>query len=334
MSPTFSLPLIPIEKLRNATFPVRTSLPRAERVARRGTLLHSGPMGNDGEVLSLNLSQGCAHRCAFCSARGYPTYPGDGIVRLFEDAIERLASELAVRKKKPRAVYISPSTDPFMPLAEIQEETVRAVRVLAEQGIESWLMTRGFIRPAAREALLRHKELVKVTVGLLTMDRAMQRKLEPLAAPPRMRLRQIARLRQQGLRVQVELGPLIPGVTDARMNLDPLLRGLAEIGVHQVTAGYLFLRPAIQENLAVALAERDRVALEEAFATGPMLQAGTIAAARYMPKVRRQRGYAALMAQAAHFGIRMNISALTNPDFAPVPRPIDPMKPRQRLLQF
>ena len=42
----------------------------------------------------------------------------------------------------------------------------------------------------------------------------------------------------------------------------------------------------------------------EAFAGGPILSSGTIAPARYLPKARRQRGYAALMALAAGFVLR------------------------------
>lgn len=337
MSAAFSLPVLTLENL--TAFPPRiaprgSGLPRLERMARQGALLHAGPMSGDGEVLSLNLTRGCAHRCAFCSARAYPTYPGDEVVYLFENSGERLAAELSARKKKPKAVYLSPSTDPFMPLAEVQAETARTVQVLAEHGVQSWLMTRGYIRRAVREILVRHRELVKVTIGLVTMDRALQRRLEPLAASPRLRLRQIARLRERDLRVQVELGPLVPGLTDTRANLEPLLRALAAAGVRNVTASYLFLRPGIQENLGHVLEGPARQALLEAFAAGPMLQGGTIAAARYLPKPRRQRGYAALMALAAEVGITIHICGLTNPDFVAASRPAEPEKPKQRLLQF
>ena len=43
--------------------------------------------------------------------------------------------------------------------------------------------------------------------------------LEPLTASPRLRLRQIRRLRDLGIPVQVALEPLVPGLTDTRDNL-------------------------------------------------------------------------------------------------------------------
>jgi DNA repair photolyase len=323
MKPSFSLPG------RGTTAP---RLPRVVRISRTAPLLHAAPLSGEGEVLSLNIGQGCAHRCPFCFARAFPSYPGDEVVYLFEDTPARLAAELTARRKRPRAVFISPSTDPFMPLAEVQAETAAVVDVLAEHGVEAWLMTRGLIRPAILRRLAAHRTHVQVTVGVTTLDRRLQRLFEPLAAPPRLRLRQIAWLREQGIGVQVELAPLVPGVTDGRDNLEPLLKALAQHGVRRVMASYLFLRPAIGDQLIRALGPcgLDEPVLS-AFEGGPILQEGAIAAARYLPKVRRQRGYAAVMALASRHGIRVTVSGLTNPDFrAPQPPPDPP--PRQRLL--
>jgi DNA repair photolyase len=308
------------------------ALPRVERVERQGALLHPGPFGSHADVLCLNLAQGCAHRCAFCSARAYPTYPGDDMVRLFADTPERLAKELSNRSRRPRAVYISPSTDPFMPLAEVQAETSRVVEVLAEHDVEAWLMTRGFIRPAALDVLTMHRDRVRVTVGVTTLDRRIRQQLEPLAAPPRMRLRQIVQMRERDVPIQVEVAPLVPGVTDTRESLAALLEALAFAGVRHVTAGYLFLRPGIQANLARVLGPLglEEMVLQE-FANGPVLHADGLAPARYLPKVRRQRGYAALKAMAAGLGITVSVCGLTNPDFrSPQARAETP--PRQRLL--
>ena len=49
--------------------PGRPSLPRVIWVERQTPLLHPSPVPGDDAVLSLNLAQGCAHRCAFCNAR-------------------------------------------------------------------------------------------------------------------------------------------------------------------------------------------------------------------------------------------------------------------------
>ncbi len=324
MRATRSIAITLIPHLRSpiaAPEPAAPGLPHIKHIVRRGPLLHASPLDTAGEVLSLNIAQGCAHRCAFCSARAYASYPGDDVILLPENLAKLLDAELTARQRKPRAVYISPATDPFMPLTEVQAATMQAVEVLARHGIEAWLMTRGYIRPASLAVLAAQREHVKVTVGLATEDRRMQRILEPLAAPPALRLRQIDRLREHGIRVQVELAPLLPGLTDTRANLRPLLEALALAGVRHVTAGYLFLRPGIQESLARALAAHGWPDVLEQYAGGPMLKSDGVAAARYLPKARRQRGYAALMALAAEFGISVSVCGLTNPDFGR-PRPV------------
>ena len=100
-----------------------------------------------------------------------------------------------------------------------------------------------------------------------------------------------------------------------------MLEALARAGVRHVRTSYLFLRSRIEDNLIGALEPIGWAQpVRDSFAGGPILSAGTIAPARYLPKSRRQRGYAALMALAAAHGITVSICGTTNPDFsAPSP---------------
>jgi DNA repair photolyase len=333
-----SLPLFAFDTEQEAFAP-QGELPahqgsiKAVWIERQGSLLHPTPLGEKGEVLSVNLTRGCMHRCAFCSVRAAPNYSGQLPLQIYSETPDRLAQELASRRHKPRAVYISPSTDPFPPHLDLQTETIRVVRVLAGFGVQAWLMTRGFIRPAMMDALSALREHVKITVGMTTLDRRLQRALEPLTASPRLRLRQIGQLRERGINVQVAIEPLIPGLTDTRDNLDAVLDALSDLGIRQVSASYLFLRPAIRDNLVEALLQNGLAdTVTEAFAAGPLLNSPGLAAARYLPRGRRQHGYAALMALAAARGISVGITAMTNPDFPSARAPLPEPTSRQRLL--
>jgi DNA repair photolyase len=328
------LPLTSGNRLFESDVPGPIGLPRVEFIERKGPVLHSSPLVDQDDVLSLNLGVGCGHRCGFCSARAYPNFPGDEVVRLYRDTAAELSADLTGRSRLPRAVYVSPSTDPFPPLAEFQTEAAQVVEVLARHGVETWLMTRGFIRPVVMEVLAAHREHVKVTIGLTTLDRNLQRILEPLAASPRLRLRQIRRLRDLGIQIQVAIEPLLPGLTDTRENLAGLLQALADAGVTRVTAGYMFLRPRIQDNLSAALKPHgwDRLVLD-CFTGGPVLQTESIAPARYLSKARRQRGYAVLMALASELGITVGVSGVTNPDFR-APMKSEPRSKQRLLPQF
>lgn len=312
---------------------IARTLPRIEYHERKGPLLHASPVADTADALSLNVTTGCAHRCAFCSVRANPAYLGDGVLQLDPHLSDRVAEEIAGRKQKPRAVYISPATDPFPPLREVQAQTGKVIEVLGSQGIESWLLTRGYIRPFALEALAAFRDQVKVTVGLTTLDRDLQRLLEPLAAPPRLRLRQLEELRALGVPVQAAIEPLLPGLTDTRENLSRLLEGLADAGVRRVTVGYLFMRQGIQANLDQALQTHGGGdGVFAAFTGGPVLEAGAIAPARYLPRTRRQRTYATIMSLAADLGITVTVSGTTNPDFRPPRKPSPTAGPRQRML--
>ena len=177
------------------------------------------------------------------------------------------------------------------------------------------------------KTLVANANSVNVMIGLTTMDRGLQRLLEHGAASPRLRSRQIARLKLSGVRVQVALDPLIPGLTDTRANLEPLLAELARHGVRQVTASYMLLRPGIAENLRALLQPHCWVKMVlDAYTRGPVLASEGIAPARYLPRARRQRGYAALMALASRHGITVQVNALSNPDFVPARSPVEPAR--------
>jgi DNA repair photolyase len=316
------LPIIRTLEVESSSLSAQSAhVPQVLRRVRQGKALHATVLGNSGEVLGLNLTRGCVHRCAFCSVRAGPRYRGDETVSLYTNTAELLADELSRLPRKPKAVFVSPGTDPFPPVAEIQEETARVVRVLADHGVEAWLMTRGEISPAALQVLTRYRDHVKVTVALSTCEHQLQQVLEPETASPQRRLDQIAELRRLGVRVQVALDPLLPALTDTPNNLRSVLSSLSAVGITQVTAGYLFLRERITDNLRQVLAPHGWADLVlNAFNGGPVLTGPGLTPARYLPRVRRQHGYAMLMALASEYGIAVTISSLTNPDFA-APRP-------------
>jgi DNA repair photolyase len=318
MSATTELPLLEgLSESGSASGAPGPRLPKITWKVRRGPLLHANPLSDDPSVLSLNIAQGCMHRCTFCSIRGHASYRGDEEIQLYANSAKLLEVELAKRSILPRAVVISPSCDPFAPSLLIQEETLSIVRVLAKHGIESWLMTRGIIRPKILHGLLGFKDKVRLRIAMTTGERQLQRSIEPLTAPPPLRMRQLRKLRKEGIRVDVAIEPLLPGVTDTRDNLLPLLRSLADAGIESVSVGYAFMRAGIRANLenAVEAVGADIEDIDAEYQKGPILTSGLIAAARYLPRIRRERNYASIIAWGEELGIRVSVCSTTNPDF-------------------
>lgn len=300
--------------LSNPTSP----LPRLVRASRRGPVLHETPLAPAPDILGLNLTRGCGHQCAFCSVRASPNYPGDELV-LFTNTVDLIRQELS--GLKPRAVYLCPGSDPFPPYPTVQTATAEVVEVLAAHGVGSWLMTRGDVQVSILERLRPLADRMRFTIALPSLDARAAAMMEVNAAPPEVRLELIARLKDMGVAVQVALDPLIPQLNDTPEALNPLLDALAVRGVNSLTVSYLFLRQNIVEQMRIVLPGDIFSAVITAYHDGPVLSSTGLAGARYLPRSRRQRGYATLMALASRHGMTVKVSALTNPDFS-AQRPI------------
>lgn len=290
------------------------SLPRLVRASRNGPVLHETALASAPQVLGLNVTRGCGHRCAFCSVRASPHFPADEVV-LFANTVDLLAEEL--KNSRPQAVYLCPGADPFPPYAPVQELVASVVECLAAHGVESWLMTRGEAQRGILQRLQPLAGQIRFTVALPTLQPATAALLEAEAAPPSVRLEMIGRLREMGFSVQVALDPLLPQWTDTPEAVEPLLAALAACGVQSLSASYLFLRAGIIESLKAALPGDLASAILTAYDQGPVLTGAGLAGARYLPRARRQRGYATLMAMASRYGMSVAVSSVTNPDFTP-----------------
>jgi hypothetical protein len=115
---------------------------------------------------------------------------------------------------------------------------------------------------------------------------------------------------------QVAIEPLMPGLTDTRTNLEPLLDELARAGVTHVSAGYMFLRHGMREILQRELKPHGCAQpILDAYQGGPVMAMGSLAPAQHLPRHYRQSGYALLMSLASQRNITVSVSSLTNPDF-------------------
>lgn len=291
-------------------------LPRVEPLEVLGRLLQRPRLPVPPGVLAVNLLGGAARAWSF-----YPAWVGDvtagaETVTLATGGPERLASELDHASSLPRAVILCPGSDPFLPLRQVQEEMGLVIETIASRGVQVWLMTRGYVRPALMNLLARHASLIRVTIGLTTLDRPLQRQLEPLCASPSLRLRQVGQLRSLGIPVQVALEPLLPGLTDCRDNANALFAAIRAVGVEQVSAGHLFFPVELQQGWRerlepIGMAE----AVLEAYRRGPIIRMPGLGRCQFLPRSRRQKNCATLMALAATHGLRFSVSAWSNPDF-------------------
>ena len=212
---------------------------------RKSAVLTSSSLACLSHIPTVNLTSGCAHQCLYCYTRGYSNYPGEGKVTVYKNTLEKLCEELRRKRKRPRAVYFSPSSDPFQPVPEVLDLTYEVFEFLFQAGLGVAFLTKGQIPDRHMKLLQANASQVRAQIGLITLDAKLAGIFEPYAAIPETRLAQAQTFVESGIVNQVRLDPILPGLTDSSAVLNDLCEKIATVGVKQIAISTLFLRRAV-----------------------------------------------------------------------------------------
>jgi DNA repair photolyase len=168
---------------------------------------------------------------------------------------------LARKRKKPVAVYFSPSSDSFQPVPEVLDLLYRILGYLFEMRIGVAFLTKGYIPEQHMKLLQANASLVRAQVGLTTLDDELARTFEPRAAAPAARLEQVKELVNSGIATEVRMDPVLPGLTDDADTLNGVCSACAAAGVKRIAVSTLFLRRAVIGSLKWHL--KDKAMLDE-----------------------------------------------------------------------
>jgi DNA repair photolyase len=247
----------------------------------RGVL--NGPDVTGMGFWSINPYVGCAFGCAYCYARYAHRYVLEraatanpehgGLQSDLETMPPWLAFERRIFVKENAAdvlrrvlrhgsdrhlallgeetIVIGTATDPYQPAERRFRVTRSVLEVLAEHaGLSIVIITKSPLVTRDVDLLRRIARNSQITVhlSLITLDRALARRLEPRAPTPEARVRALARLRATGIYVGITVMPLLTGITDAPDALDQLVRTVAEHGATYVNACALRLQSAARQR--------------------------------------------------------------------------------------
>ena len=215
---------LPLEVEREAWTLASDPDPRTEILEDRSRSIISYNNSPDlGFDASLNPYRGCETGCSYCYARPTHEYFGLSAGLDFESRIlakpeapALLRRELASPRWEPQVLVLSGVTDPYQPVERRLGITRRCLEVLAEARNPVGIVTKHH-RVTRDIDLLRELaryDAVNVQLSITTLDRSLQRRLEPRASTPERRLDAIARLADAGIPVGVNVAPVIPGLTD------------------------------------------------------------------------------------------------------------------------
>lgn len=260
---------------------------------------------------SVNPYRGCLHGCSYCFARPTHEYLGlsaglDFETRILvkEDAPALLRRALSARSWRPRVVALSGVTDAYQPVERRLGLSRRCLEVLRDFRNPVAIVTKSRLvaRDADLLAELAHYDAAAVSISITTLDPALQRRMEPRAPRPALRLAAIQTLARAGVPVGVLVAPVVPGLTEHE--LPAILRAAAEAGAGH--AGYVVLRlphgvkELVDEWLARHYPERRDKVLNRVRA----LRDGRLYDPRFGTRQRGAGPYAAQIAQLFAMGRR------------------------------
>jgi len=196
---------------------------------------------------TVNPYRGCEHGCIYCFARPYHEYLGFSMGLDFEtklvakmDAPKLLLRELAKPSWKGEPIVMSAITDIYQPIEKKLEISRQCLSIMVDcaQPVSTMTKSALVLRDVDLWAKASAQHTGSVTVTLVTLDDKLAKDLEPRAAAPTRRLHVIRELVKAGVRVSVNIAPVIPGLTDKE--LPAILQAIADAGATR--AAWVMLR--------------------------------------------------------------------------------------------
>jgi len=196
---------------------------------------------------SINPYRGCEHGCVYCYARPTHEYLGFSSGLDFERKIlvkhrapQLLRSALSRPSWRPRLLGMSGVTDPYQPTERRLLLTRSCLEVLRDFRNPVSLVTKNHLVTRDLDLLveLAAHDCVHVTLSVTSLDRELQRRMEPRTSVPHRRLHAIETLAKAGVPVGVNVAPVIPGLNDNE--IPAILNAAADAGA--TSAAFLLLR--------------------------------------------------------------------------------------------
>src|SRR5271155_1939003 len=246
-------PLGPLRDVEFVEMPVRTILNRCEnpRMPFRWTI---------------TPYRGCEFGCVYCYARYTHEFlklrdPMDFERRIFVKrmAAQVLSHTLARTPIGSDSIAIGTATDPYQPAERKYGLTRSMFEVFAQlSGLNLSITTKSSLIVRDLELLkkINRRSKLSVNFSVITLDRRLQRILEPRAPRPGLRLRALFELARAGIRCNVLMMPMIPGLTDDPAAIENVIRAARRANASGVWWRSLFLKPAAARRFIPFIKER------------------------------------------------------------------------------
>jgi DNA repair photolyase len=203
---------------------------------------------------TINPYRGCEFGCVYCYARYTHEFldlrdPMDFERRILVKlkAPEVLARTLSRTPVGSDQIALGTATDPYQPAERRFRVTRSILEVFARLGgLHLSITTKSalIIRDLDLLRTINERSRLSINFSLITMNRRLQRILEPRAPRPALRLRALAALSAEGIQCNVLMMPMVPGLTDNPGAIEQVIHAARQAGASGVWWRSLFLKPA------------------------------------------------------------------------------------------
>jgi DNA repair photolyase len=206
-----------------------------------------------GMWYSINPYAGCEHGCIYCYARNVHEYWGYSAGLDFErkiivkkNAPQLLRKFLMNPKWECLPISISGNTDCYQPAEQKYQLTRSLLQVCNEFNQPVGMITKnaGMLRDKDVLKEMARKKLVSILVSITSLDEDLRRVMEPRTTTARQRLRLIKELSDEGVRMGVMLGPMIPGLNEHEMQR--IMKAAKEHGASFTAYTFIRLNGAVK----------------------------------------------------------------------------------------
>lgn len=198
-----------------------------------------------------NPYRGCLHSCIYCYARYTHSYLDLDPNRDFETKIiakinapQILRKEFSSPKWKQELVNLGSVCDPYQPIEKKYQITQAMLKIFSQFRNPLIIATKSDLILRDLDVLqkLHQRTYLNIVISISSLDKKIQRELEPRAASTEKRLKAINTLHNAGLKVGVLYMPIVPSLNDSREEIENLFAAFAEAGADFVLPGILYLQ--------------------------------------------------------------------------------------------
>jgi DNA repair photolyase len=206
-----------------------------------------------GMWYSMNPYMGCEHGCIYCYARNAHEYWGYSAGLDFErkiivkmNAPQLLRKFLMHPKWECLPISLSGNTDCYQPAEQKYRLTRSLLEVCNEFNQPVGMITKngGMLRDKDILKKMASRNLVSILVSITSLDENLRRLMEPRTTTSKQRLRLIKELSDEGVRMGVMLGPMIPGLNEHEMQR--IMKAASENGASFTAYTFIRLNGAVK----------------------------------------------------------------------------------------